>query len=176
MQTALKEHCGIRAVIFDIDGVLTDGGIGYTNSLDEFKVFNVKDGAIVRPLRENGFVVGAITGRDSRIVAHRMVELKVDFVYQGVKNKFARVEEVMENHGLEWQEIAYVGDDMIDMNVIEAAGLGFAPSNAPEYVKAVADVVTQAEGGRGVLREVAELILVAQDKMESVIKSYTSRK
>ena len=172
----LEKARKIRAIFFDVDGVLTDGGITYSNSLDEFKTFDVKDGAIIRPLREQGFIVGAITGRDSKIVAHRMAELKVDFVYQGVKNKFVKVLEVMDSYGLSWGEVSYVGDDMIDMNVIESAGLGFAPADAPEYVKEVADYVTKKSGGHGVLRELAELILVAQGRMEDVIAGYTKRK
>jgi len=165
----------IRAVIFDIDGVLTNGAIIYTNSGDEAKHFHVRDGAIIRPLREQGFVVGAITGRSSELVDYRMKELKVDFWFQGVKNKFSRIEEMLEKHSLSWEQTCYIGDDMIDMASLEKAGLGVAPADAPAYVAEAADLQTRLKGGEGVLREVADFILASQGKMEKVIESYTSR-
>ena len=166
----------IRAIIFDVDGVMTDGSIIYTNTGDEAKKFHVRDGAIIRPLREQGFVVGAITGRNSELMEFRAKELKLDFLFQAAKNKFARIEEMAEKHGFGWSEVCYVGDDFIDMASLKEAGLGAAPSDAPEYVKASADLVTFAKGGEGVVREVADFILAAQDKMYDVIESFTSRR
>ncbi len=170
-----RKAARIRAIVFDVDGVLTDGGIIYSNSGDESKRFNVRDGAIIRPLKEEGFIVGAITGRSSELVEYRMNELKVDFCFQGVKNKYSRIAEIAERYSLEWEEICYIGDDMIDMASLEAVGLGAIPADAPTYIADAADFVTRTKGGEGVLREVADFVLAAQGKMPKVIESFTSR-
>ncbi|MCA6073438.1 KdsC family phosphatase [Fulvivirga sedimenti] len=171
-----RKAARIRAIVFDVDGVLTDGGIIYSNSGDEAKRFHVRDGAIIRPLKEEGFITGAITGRSSELVEYRMNELKVDFCFQAVKNKFSKIREIAERHSLELDEICYIGDDMIDMASLEAVGLGAVPADTPNYVADVADLITKAKGGEGVLREVADFVLAAQGKMQKVLESFTSRK
>jgi 3-deoxy-D-manno-octulosonate 8-phosphate phosphatase (KDO 8-P phosphatase) len=162
----------IRAIITDVDGVLTDGGIIYDNTGNELKRFHVRDGHAIAPLRELGFKVGAVTGRNSEVVKFRCRELKFDFHYHGIKDKFAQVEEIRQEYGLEWDEIAFLGDDTIDMPLLEACGLGVVPADAPGYVRAVADYVTSKSGGAGVLREAADIILASQGKLEQVVRKY----
>ncbi|MTI21020.1 3-deoxy-manno-octulosonate-8-phosphatase [Fulvivirga sp. RKSG066] len=180
MESILKQYTkaqidrakNIRALIFDVDGVLTDGKITYTEGGDEIKSFNVKDGQIIRHLRLNNFVVGAITGRSSKIVARRCAELKLDFVYQGTETKKAKLSEIRQKYGLKDDEIAYIGDDIIDLSLIKEVGLGMAPIDALEYVKAEADLVIEKRGGDGVVREAADFILAAQGKLDSILNSY----
>ena len=160
----------INAIVMDVDGVLTDGKIIYTEKGDEIKAFNVKDGQIIRFLKSSGIVVGAITGRKSTIVARRCEELKFDFYYQGAEAKYEKLEAVKDKFQLKNEEIAYIGDDIIDLPVMTRVGLSFAPMDALEYVKEQADVVTAKGGGDGVLREVADFILAAKGKFEVIIK------
>ena len=180
METILKKYdtqliakaSKIKALIFDVDGVLTDGGIIYTNSGDELKQFNVKDGQIIKHLKNNNIIVGAITGRDSALVARRCEELKLDFVYQKAKDKYSVYQQILNDYKLTSSEVAYIGDDVIDMKVIREVGLGVTPADAIEYVKEYADMVALNNGGHGVVRETADLILAAQGLLNDVIESY----
>ena len=165
----------IKAIITDVDGVLTDGGIIYDDEKTEFKKFNVKDGQIIRPLRENAIIVGAITGRNSAVVKRRLSELHFDYHVHGKLAKLAYFKEVMETFQLGADEICYLGDDLTDMACLREAGLGICPSDAISYVKKSADLVTEAKGGEGVLREAADLILAAQGKLQGIIDKYLSQ-
>ncbi|ELR70579.1 3-deoxy-D-manno-octulosonate 8-phosphate phosphatase [Fulvivirga imtechensis AK7] len=171
-QSQIAQAKKIRALIFDVDGVLTNGGIIYTNSGDELKVFNVKDGQIIKHLRDHKIIIGAITGRTSELVDRRCKELKLDFHYQNVKDKFAVYQEVLKKYQLRDEEVAYIGDDIIDLKLIKQAGLGIAPADALEYVKSHADVVTEKGGGDGVVREAADFILAAQRVLEDLVNKY----
>lgn len=162
----------IKAILFDVDGVLTDGSIIYTNSGDEIKAFNVKDGQIISHLKRLGFIVGAITGRESALVERRCKELKLDYCFQGVKDKFKVVQDIAEAKGLKLEEIAYIGDDIIDLKVIKNVGLGVAPSDALSYVKDEAHFITKMSGGNGVLREVGDMILSQQGKLQQIIDDH----
>jgi 3-deoxy-D-manno-octulosonate 8-phosphate phosphatase (KDO 8-P phosphatase) len=168
----VKRAQKIKAIITDVDGVLTDGGIIYDNSGNELKRFHVRDGHAIAPLRELGFWVGVVTGRNSEVVKFRCRELKFDFHYHGIKDKFSQVEEVLNDHNLNWEEVAFLGDDTIDMPIMEKCGLGVAPADAPEYVRKVAHLVTSKAGGQGVLREASDIILAAQGKLEEVVRRY----
>ncbi|MEX2336043.1 MAG: HAD hydrolase family protein [Fulvivirga sp.] len=162
----------IKAIIFDVDGVLTSGGIIYSNSGDEQKIFNVKDGQIMKHLRANNFLIGAITGRTSALVDRRCKELRLDFHYQDVRDKFAVYQNILREHNLEEEEVAYIGDDIIDLKIIKHAGLGITPADAIEYVKPYADIVTDKKGGEGVIREAADFILAAQGLLEGIVLGY----
>jgi 3-deoxy-D-manno-octulosonate 8-phosphate phosphatase (KDO 8-P phosphatase) len=166
----------IKALVFDIDGVLTDGGIIHSSKGDESKRFFVRDGQILTPLREHGFIIGAITGRHSDLVHTRMEELKVDFYHQGVKNKYEMLENMLQEYSLEWHEIAYVGDDLIDLACLQECGLGFMPFDAPEYLHEYADIITTAHSGHGVVREVGDYLLAAQGLLEKTILDYCNRR
>ena len=164
----------IKALIFDIDGVLTDGRITYTENGDELKSFNVKDGQIIRFLKENNILVGAITGRNSKIVARRCEELKLDFFFQGAESKKEKYEQIKSEYNLSDGEVAYIGDDIIDLFILEKAGLSVAPKDAISYVRDRVDMVSTKKGGEGVLREVGDLILASKGKLEQVVNFYLS--
>ncbi|MHA7128896.1 KdsC family phosphatase [Algoriphagus namhaensis] len=165
----------IKLLITDVDGVLTDGGIIYDNEEMEYKKFNVKDGLAVKHLKQHKILVGAITGRASKVVENRCEELRFDFHYHGVKDKGKKLEEVLETMELQFEEVAYIGDDLIDLPVLAKVGLAVVPQDAVGYVKPQAHIVTQAAGGRGVFREVADLILFAKGHLPAVINSYLEK-
>lgn len=159
----------IWALIFDVDGVLTDGKIIYTENGDEIKAFNVKDGQIIKYLKQSGIIVGAITGRKSDIVKRRCEELKLDFFYQGTEKKIDKLALIKQEFSLKDDEIAYIGDDIIDLELMQAVGLSFAPRDAMSYVANKADIITEKNGGEGVVREVADFILAAKGELERVL-------
>lgn len=159
----------IKAVVFDVDGVLTDGGIIYDNSGMEIKRFNVKDGQIIAHLKKAGFVVGAITGRDSLVVKNRCEELKLDFHYHGSSDKLVQYEKIKTGYQLLDEEIAYMGDDIIDLSILTRCGLSATPNDAREYIKKHVDHVTSSKGGDGALRDLADFILQEQDLLEEII-------
>lgn len=160
----------IKLIITDIDGVMTDGGIIYDNNEIEFKKFNAKDGLIVYHLRRNNIMVGAITGRESRVVQNRCEELKFDFHYHGVKNKGKKFQEVLETLLLEAHEVAYIGDDLIDLPIMSRVGLAIAPLDAIYYVKPIAHYISRFEGGKGVFREVGDLLLHAKESLVPIVE------
>ena len=162
----------IRAVLFDVAGVLTDGGIIYTDGGEEIKRFHVHDGQIIPHLRRLGFVVGAITGRDSRAVRRRMEELKLDCHYHGVRDKLAVYEAIKSTYDLPDKAIAYIGDDIIDLPILSRCGLRAAPADARHLVRDRVEFITPSRGGEGALRDLAELILDAQGLLEPILASY----
>ncbi|PGH38216.1 MAG: 3-deoxy-manno-octulosonate-8-phosphatase, partial [Candidatus Nephrothrix sp. EaCA] len=157
-----KKAAEIKALFFDVDGVLTDGRIIYDNNGNETKNFHVKDGYIISHLKKAGIVVGIITGRNSKAVADRAAELQLDFCHQGVLDKYVVFKKLAEEYGIQEGEIAYLGDDINDLKVLTSCGLSACPRDTPSYIKERADLVTEAKGGRGALREVADLILDAK--------------
>lgn len=159
----------IKLIITDIDGVLTDGGIIYDDTKLELKKFNVKDGLIVYHLRKCGLMVGAITGRESYVVQNRCEELKFDFHYHGVKNKGKKFDEVLETLELQAEEVAYIGDDLIDLPILVRAGLAVVPLDGVEYLKPVAQYISRYKGGEGVFREVGDLLLHSNGKLVPLI-------
>lgn len=165
----------IKCIITDVDGVLTDGGIIYDNDGKEYKKFNVKDGQIIKHLKNNGIVVGAITGRDSEVVKFRCTELKLDFHYHGSKEKWRQYEQVKKDFSLQDDEILYIGDDIIDLSIFKRCGLSVAPSDAMSYVQDYVVWVTHSEGGKGVLREVGDVVLAAKGLLEGVIEGYLGK-
>ncbi len=159
----------IRAIITDVDGVLTDGGIIYDNLGNELKRFNVKDGMIVRPLREMGFIVGAITGRKAEVVKRRLDELGLDFHFHGISQKIEQYEAVKDKLDLKDQEIAYIGDDGNDLRVMQQCGLSACPADAARHVRERADITLPEKGGQGAFRAFAELILGYQNRLDALL-------
>lgn len=160
----------IKAIIFDVDGVLTDGGIIYDNDFQEYKRFNVKDGQIISHLRANGFIVGAITGRDSAVVRKRCEELKLDFHEHGTHNKLKKFENFKQVFSLEDEEISYIGDDIIDLSVLIRVGLSACPADARYYIKDSVDMVLDSKGGEGALRDLSDFILREQGLLDVIIE------
>jgi 3-deoxy-D-manno-octulosonate 8-phosphate phosphatase (KDO 8-P phosphatase) len=173
----------IKIILFDVDGVLTDGGIWLipvpvasdgttTSKMVEAKGYNAHDGTAISLARLGGMKCGIITKRISETVQMRARDLKLEFVYLGEAFKMRPVREIMEIEGVTLEEIAYVGDDVIDLPVMRACGLAIAVGDARERVKAEAHYVTPNRGGHGAARDAVEFILEAKGVLEQCIESY----
>ncbi len=149
----------IKLFLTDCDGCLTDGGMYYTESGDEFKKFNTLDGMGFQLLREQGILTGIITGEETKIVERRAAKLKMDFLRQGVKDKLSVVREICDQNHIELSEVAYVGDDINDYETIQAVGFGCSVSNAVDKVKSVSRYVSKKSGGKGAVREIIDWVL-----------------
>jgi len=169
----LQKAKKVKAIFFDVDGVLTDGGIIYDNAGMEFKRFNVKDGQIIKYLRKAGVYTAVITGRDSLVVRNRCEELKIDKHYHGIKNKIEAYEKLRSKWALEDEEIAYIGDDINDLPVLNLCGLSCTPADGHFKVRERVDLVLNLKGGEGTLRELADLVLESQGLYEEIIKELT---
>ncbi len=148
-----------RLLALDVDGVLTDGRIYYSNNGDEMKAFNIKDGLGIKLLRDSGVKVAIITGRQSEIVARRARELGIEDVVQGRDDKRQALLELCQRHTLNIEECAYMGDDLPDLSAIVAAGLGMTVADASAAVREAADWISHSNGGCGAVREACEFIL-----------------
>ena len=165
---------GIKLIIMDIDGVLTDGSLFFDNNGEEYKAFSARDGLGMKMLYEGDLQAALITGRKSSLVEHRAnnMNIPMDLVYQGYHNKRPAFEDILKNTGLLPENIAYIGDDLIDLPIIQRVGLGVAVADAHSFVRKHADYVTIKEGGKGAAREVIELILDAQGKLQIMLESH----
>ncbi|MEE9303213.1 MAG: 3-deoxy-manno-octulosonate-8-phosphatase KdsC [Thiotrichaceae bacterium] len=174
MKRAITLARDIKLVILDVDGVLTDGSLFFDNSGQEYKAFNSKDGHGIRMLQEGDIEIALITGRKSELVLHRAKNLKISpsLIYQGYRDKRPAFNDLLEKTGLSAKNIAYVGDDVIDLPIMSKVGLAIAVHDAHHFVIKHADWVTQAAGGRGAVREVSEMILDAQGKLDMMLDSY----
>lgn len=162
----------IELIIFDIDGVLTTGALFFDNNGDEYKAFNSKDGHGIRMLLECGIQAAIITGRQSELVKHRMNDLGLSIIYQGYRDKRPAFELLLKETGLKPNNIAYVGDDVVDLPVMTQVGLSVAVGDAHDFVKRHADYVTRAAGGCGAGREIIELILDHKGLLQDKLNSY----
>ena len=162
----------IKYLFLDVDGVLTDGKLYFGKSGEELKVFNVKDGQGIRLLQREGIEVGIISARDSEIVTQRANELNISHLFQGEKDKASKLEEFIASRSLKLDEIAFLGDDIPDLRVIKMVGLGFCVADSSEHIIKSADWRTESNGGHGAIREVAELLLTAQQKLSSSLNKY----
>lgn len=162
----------IRLLLLDVDGVMTDGRIVYDGTGLETKFFNVKDGHGIKMLQRHGIQVGIITGRTSVVVDIRARELGIELVYQGALNKLVSYADVKLKTGLDDSQIAYVGDDIIDVPVIRRVGFSAAPHDSMPEVLAVVDFVTSRSGGMGAVREVCDLILKGRGVWDEIAGRY----
>lgn len=164
----------IKAVILDIDGVLTDGRIGYgTGSDDEIKFFDVQDGLGIRLLIERaGLKVGVLSGRKSKANQRRAQELRLSFMLEGQRNKREGFTRLLQQEGLEACQCLYIGDDLVDLPVMEQVGIAVAVGNAVEEVKQRAHWICQTDGGRGAIREVADRVLKRLNLWEEVVERF----
>ena len=166
----------IKMVLMDVDGVLTGGEIIYSATGDELKLFNIHDGMGITLARMAGLKTGIITGRMSEMVRRRAEELKFDAVIQGQVHKLAAYNDTRDRFHLLDEEIAYVGDDLVDLCILKRVGFSVAVANARDVVKEVCDYVTEAQGGRGAVREVIDLILQKQGKFKKLVEKLTRGK
>jgi 3-deoxy-D-manno-octulosonate 8-phosphate phosphatase (KDO 8-P phosphatase) len=162
----------VRLLLLDVDGVMTDGTLYLDNDGVEAKGFNIMDGLGIKLLRDAGIQVGIVTGRTSEVVARRARELGLNHLVQGCKDKAGAAAEILEREGLDWEVLAYVGDDLIDLGVMDRAGLAVAPPGGAPEARAAAHHVTRAAAGRGAVREVCELILKARDLWDPAVRRY----
>lgn len=162
----------IRLAVFDVDGVLTDGGLILGESGDEYKIFHVRDGQGLVMLRESGVQIAVITARSSKIVAERMAALGIEYVLQGQNDKGRALAELMVKLSVTAEQTVYVGDDFIDLPAMHRVGLAIAVADAHALVQGQADWTTSLAGGRGAVREVCELIMQAQDTLQPVLRRY----
>ncbi len=153
---------GIKLLATDVDGVLTDGGMYYSEYGDELKKFNTRDGKGIELLKQAGIKVVFITSENTQLVKRRAEKLKVDALYQGVRDKAGVIQELTAKYGISRQEIAYIGDDINDLAALQAVGMAVTVADGLPENKEVAAYVTQARGGEGAVREMAMLILAAK--------------
>ena len=162
----------VKLFLCDVDGVLTDGTVLFGEG-KEYKSFNIQDGLGLLLLKKHGVRVGWISARPSDVTLQRGAELKIEFVVQSKTGKVAAAEELLVRTGVSWDEVCYMGDDVVDLGVLKRAGAAVAVANAIDDVKAIAHYVTAAKGGHGAVREVVELILRAQGKWQQVIAEHS---
>lgn len=164
----------IKLIILDVDGVLTDGSLYFDNKGQEFKAFNSKDGHGIRLLLENEIEVAIITGRQSELVKHRAENLKIppELVYQGYRDKLPAFDDLLKRTGYSKEQIAYMGDDVIDLPIMSQVGFSIAVKDANWFVKDHSDWVCSKKGGKGAVREACELILNAQEKLDNLYDAY----
>ena len=172
MQDILEKARDIRMVIFDVDGVLTDGSLFVGDDGQEYRAFNSKDGHGMRMLQEAGVEIAILTGRTSNVVRLRMEELGIERVMQGHRAKLPAFEALLADSGLAPEQIAYVGDDVVDLPVMTRVGLAIGVADAHPLVKRHAHWLTGSPGGRGAAREVCELILEARGELDALLARY----
>jgi 3-deoxy-D-manno-octulosonate 8-phosphate phosphatase (KDO 8-P phosphatase) len=176
LEDAQARATNIKVLIFDVDGVLTNGDITVIPKLDgsgvEVKGFHAHDGLGISLARLGGIKTGIITKRQSQTVAIRARDLKLEFIYQGQHFKMNAVQDILSRAQIELDQLAYVGDDIVDLPVMRRCGLAIATANARPQVKAAAHWVTPLPGGQGAGRDAIDFILSAQGSLERVIEEY----
>jgi 3-deoxy-D-manno-octulosonate 8-phosphate phosphatase (KDO 8-P phosphatase) len=169
---AAKKLKDIKFVMLDVDGVFTDGSIIIGSDATEYKSFSVKDGTGITLGRYAGLKFGIISGRYSKVIEYRAAELKCEAVYQDVQEKIKAYDDFRKKSGYGDAEICFVGDEIIDVPVMEKCGFSAAPADAVKQAKDAADYICGALGGKGAVREVVELILNAQGLMQKAVNRY----
>ncbi len=174
MQDILDKAAQIRLLIFDVDGVLTDGGLFIDADGREHKVFHSRDGHGMKMLQSTGVEIAIISGRSSPAVKHRMASLGIEHVYLGQQEKIPAFEEILGRLALSPRQVAYVGDDVVDLPIMRRAGLAVAVQDAHDLVKRHAHWQTARPGGRGAARDVCELIMEAQGTLDEQMQKYVA--
>jgi 3-deoxy-D-manno-octulosonate 8-phosphate phosphatase (KDO 8-P phosphatase) len=162
----------IKLILFDIDGVLTDGVVIVHADGSESKNFAIRDGIAMIWAQRSGVRVGFLSARNSPTTPHRAAQLGITLIYQGVLNKLASYEQILADLALSDEQVAYMGDDIVDLAVLKRVGLSSAPSDAVEEVRTRVDVVTTTAGGRGAGRELIELVMKAQNAWDPIVNTY----
>ena len=170
MDAALKERAAnICMLVLDVDGVLTDGKLYFDHAGNEMKAFNTRDGMGIKALQRAGIEVAVITGRKSGAVSHRMAQLGIQHVYQGREDKLDAFLDLLEITGLDAAQVCFAGDDWIDLPVLLRAGLAVSVADAEDRIKQQAHWITRRNGGDGAVREICNLILIAQEKDQTIL-------
>ncbi|MBN2825693.1 MAG: HAD-IIIA family hydrolase [Campylobacterales bacterium] len=160
----------IKLIVLDVDGTMTSGQISYTQNGDEIKSFNVKDGLAIKSWIKLGGQIAIITGRSSDIVARRAKELDIEHCYQGVKDKLAFLEKIINQLEITFDNVASIGDDLNDYRMLKASKVAFVPKDASRYVEAIADVILTRGGGEGAVREMIEYLIKKEGLEEKFLK------
>lgn len=163
----------IKLLILDVDGVMTDGRIIYDNFGDEFKMFDVQDGFGLVLWHRAGLKSAIVTAKKTKIVARRAKECGITKFFQNVRDKGAVFEKILRTFKVSDDEVCFIGDDLLDIPIMKRAGLAVAVPYSREEVKSSAHYITKAQGGRGAVREVIELILKSQEKWQAIIQKYS---
>lgn len=171
---SLKRAARIHLMIFDVDGVLTDGGLYFGSDGESLKRFHVQDGLGIQLLQESGVKTAIITARQSEIVARRANDLGIHHVKQGANDKLAAFQELLEETGLNASACGYAGDDILDLPVLTQVGFAVSVANGHRAVKSRAHYVSQLSGGNGAVREICDLILQAQGSYGTTLAKYLS--
>ena len=172
---ALAKAKEIKLLLLDVDGVLTDGTLLYSGSGEESKSFNTQDGFGLRLLGEAGVEVGVITARQSEVVARRAKELNMRYIYQGIGNKNEAFKEIIRVSGLKPFQIAYMGDDWLDLVLLQQVGLAIAPANSVAEVQEIAHFITERGGGAGAVRDACDLLIEAKNLAGELLQKYKNR-
>jgi len=162
----------IKLVVFDVDGVMTDGGLTLGDDGQEYKTFNTQDGLGMKLLNDSGVELAIITGRTSEVVKNRAQNTGVKHIYQGIHNKLEAFNDLISKLGLDKEQAAFMGDDVVDVPPMKRCGLGVCVPAAPDNVKAIAQYVTEKSGGKGAVRELCELIMQAQGTYDAQMAQF----
>jgi 3-deoxy-D-manno-octulosonate 8-phosphate phosphatase (KDO 8-P phosphatase) len=168
----LERAQAIRMMIFDVDGVMTDGSLYYTDAGEELKAFNSRDGHGLRMLRQSGVLLAIISGRTSRVLTHRARDLKIEHLVQGADDKLAAFEQLLDETGFTPEQCGYMGDDVVDLPVMRRVAFAVAVPDSPALVCQHTHYVTGAAGGQGAVREACEVIMQAQGTLEAQLAPY----
>jgi len=172
MKDLNEKAARIRLLIFDVDGVLTDGSLFVGDDGQEYKAFNSRDGHGIKMLQRYGVEIAIITGRTSQVVEHRMANLGITHIYQGKLDKLPAYEELREKLGISAEETAYVGDDVVDLPVMRRVGLAIAVQDAHPLVRQHSHWQTPNTGGRGAARDVCEMLMEAKGVLQDELERY----
>lgn len=172
MQDILEKAKAIKLLVLDVDGVLSDGKLYFSNSGDEIKAFSTLDGQGIKMLQGSGVEVAIITGRSSELVQRRANNLGIEHIVQGREDKLTALDELIATVGVNYPEIAFLGDDLPDLAPIRKVKLGMTVANGHHFVAEHADWQTTARGGEGAVREACELIMRAQGSLRAALEAY----
>ncbi|HED18507.1 MAG TPA: 3-deoxy-manno-octulosonate-8-phosphatase KdsC [Gammaproteobacteria bacterium] len=172
MKEFLEKAARIKLLIFDVDGVLTDGSLFLDDDGREYKAFHSQDGHGIKMLQKHGVRCAIITGRTSKLVEHRMRNLGIDLIYQGQHDKLKGFADLLKRLDLNPEQVAYVGDDVVDLPVMRKVGLAIAVQDAHHWVLKHAHWQTPRPGGRGAARDVCEMLMEAQGVLQQELESY----
>ena len=172
MKDIAEKAKSIKLLLLDVDGVMTDGRLYFSENGIESKAFNVLDGHGIKMLQATGVEVGIITGRQSEMVKRRAGNLGIAILLQGREDKLTAVNEIISAKGLSLKEVAYIGDDLPDLSAIRQVGLGISVPNGYKLVQEQAQLITEARGGEGAVREICDMIMEAQGTLTKALDAY----